>query len=215
MSIGSLVRAALGPAEPAIGRAYRRAFFDFAAFSATLAGWAKPERILDVGCGDGLSTRQLAIAFPFAQLVGIDVAPAVGKLFDGDRSRVSFRSESVDAFVSAHPASFDMVVLADVLHHVPPSGREALLRRACGALREGGLLVVKDWERRTNLAHLFAWFSDRFITGSPVWFETAAGLRALVERSAGAVEREVRLPPWRNNLALLIRPRAPEAAAGR
>lgn len=206
MSVGSLVRAALGPAEPWVARLYRRAFIDFGAFSSTLAGWTSASRILDIGCGDGLSTQHLASAFPDATLTGIDIAPAVGKLFTGDRSRVSFHSESLDSFVARQPRSFDLVVLADVLHHVPGAEREALLRRAAEALREGGKLVVKDWERRPNLVHFLAWFSDRFITGAQVWFETAAGLRALAERSAGAVEREVRLPPWRNNIAFLIRP---------
>ena len=68
--------------------------------------------------------------------------------------------------------------------------------------------TTKDWERRRNLPHLIAWLSDRFVTGSQVWFESARTLRELASSALGApVEDELRFPPWRNNVAFLIHPR--------
>lgn len=207
MSIGRLVRALLGPAEPAVGRLYRGAFFDLAEFADTLRGWTDAAEILEVGCGDGLATEHLRRAFPAAAITGIDVQKDIGRLFEGPRERVTFLSEDLEAFVARKRGAFDLVVVCDVLHHVPPPERAALLRRASEALRVGGALVVKDWERRPNLAHLLAWVSDRFITGDRVTFETAEGLRTSLTDALGvAPEREATFRPWRNNLAFLMRP---------
>ena len=38
---------------------------------------AEPLRILDIGCGSGIATRELAKRFPSAHVVGVDLAPPV------------------------------------------------------------------------------------------------------------------------------------------
>jgi 2-polyprenyl-6-hydroxyphenyl methylase/3-demethylubiquinone-9 3-methyltransferase len=188
---------------------YRGAFFNLRSFASAVREWTDAGAILEVGCGDGLATEQLRAVFPSAAITGIDIQPSVGKLFRGDRARVTFLAATLDDFVSRNPRGFDLVVICDVLHHVPPPDRPELLRRAATALRHGGALVLKDWERRTNLPHLLAWLSDRFVTGSQVWFETAGALRTAASSALGApVERELRFPPWRNNVAFFIRPRS-------
>jgi 2-polyprenyl-3-methyl-5-hydroxy-6-metoxy-1,4-benzoquinol methylase len=208
VSIGQRVRALFGPAEPAVARIYRELFFDLTAFADEVRRWTDADSILEVGCGDGLATEQLRRVFPKAAITGIDIQVAVGRLFRGSRAGVTFRAETLDGFVARHPASFDLVVICDVLHHVPPPERSALLRRAAEALRPGGALVLKEWERRASLPHLFAWISDRFITGAEVRFETAQGLRSLAAETLGdGFEREMRIRPWSNNLALFMRPR--------
>ncbi len=207
-TIGQRVRALLGPAEPAVGRMYRGAFFSLRSFASAVRAWTDAGTILEVGCGDGLATEQLRAAFPGAAITGIDIQPAVGKLFRGDRAGVTFLTATLEEFVARSSFGFDLVVICDVLHHVPPADRPDLLRRAASALRPGGALVLKDWERRRNLPHLIAWISDRFVTGAQVWFESARTLRELVSSALGApVEDELRFPPWRNNVAFLIRPR--------
>ncbi|HZR08941.1 MAG TPA: class I SAM-dependent methyltransferase [Myxococcales bacterium] len=207
MPVGQRVRALLGPAEPAIGRLYRGAFFDLGAFADTVRRWTDAKDILEVGCGDGLATEHLRRAFPDASITGIDIQDDVGRLFSGSREGITFRTEELDTLVARSPNSFDLVVICDVLHHVAPPARPALLRSASRALRPGGALVVKDWERRKNVAHLLAWLSDRYITGASVWFETADGLRAAVVEALGVeVQDEARFRPWRNNLAFFMRP---------
>jgi 2-polyprenyl-3-methyl-5-hydroxy-6-metoxy-1,4-benzoquinol methylase len=207
VTIGQRVRALFGPAEPAVARIYRGLFFDLVAFADEVRRWTDASSILEVGCGDGLATEQLRRAFPKAAITGIDIQPAVGRLFRGDRAGVTFLAEKLDPFVARHRGSFDLVVICDVLHHVRVPERSVLLRRAAEALRPAGALVLKEWERRANLPHLVAWFSDRFITGDRVRFETAGALRDLAMQAlGGSVERELRIAPWRNNLAFFMRP---------
>ena len=109
-------------------------------------------------------------------------------------------------FAAANPESFDLVLLCDVMHHVPWEMHEGLLRDAGTALRPGGRLVLKDWERRPNLIHLLGYLSDRCITGDRVRYGTADDFRKLLGRvfGPGSIGREQRLPPWPNNLAFLV-----------
>ena len=99
MSLGSIARRAFGPAEPAVARIYRDVFFDGASFGRLLRAWIdlpSPETILEVGCGEGQMMEILAEAFPGARLLGVDIHPAVGRLFRGDRSRVEFRRSRLE-----------------------------------------------------------------------------------------------------------------------
>jgi 2-polyprenyl-6-hydroxyphenyl methylase/3-demethylubiquinone-9 3-methyltransferase len=189
-----------------VGRFYRALFFDVHAFAEALRAWTAAASILEIGCGDGLVTEELRRVFPQAEIVGIDVRPQLGTLFRGDRAGVTFISGDVSGFARRNRSRFDLAVISDVLHHVEPDARADLLRGAALALGARGGLAIKEWERRTNLAHLFAWVSDRFITGDRVRFESAKSWRALAAAVLdGHVEQEVRFPPWRNNLGLFIR----------
>ena len=206
MPIGLAVRRLLGPLEASVGRLYRDRFFDVRSFADALRSWIDARSILEIGCGDGLVTEELRRAFPGAEITGIDVRQRIGTLFRGDRAGVTFVSGDIASFARRNRSRFDLAVISDVLHHVAPQARPDLLRSAAAALCAGGGLGLKEWERRLNLPHLFAWLSDRFITGDRVRFETAESWRALaVAALEGIVEREVRFPPWRNNVGLFIR----------
>jgi 2-polyprenyl-6-hydroxyphenyl methylase/3-demethylubiquinone-9 3-methyltransferase len=207
MSLGSFLRSALGRFERPVSEWSRAAFFDVDAFVAELRSWSDPATILEIGCGHGHVTEALARGFPVATITGIDVAPCPGRLFAGDRRRVEFRRQRADELAREQAASFDLVVLSDVLHHVAGGERAALLAAAFDALAPRGRLALKDWERSMTPVHLLAFLSDRFVTGDRVRFVTVAELERLVceVASAAVVERRVRLPPWRNNFALLVR----------
>ena len=207
MSLGSTLRRALGPLERPISEWSRAAFFDVGAFAAELRSWCDPATILEIGCGHGHMTEALSGAFRSARITGIDVAPDPGRLFAGDRHRVEFRQQRADDFARERGAAFDLVVLSDVLHHVPPDERRELLAAAVRALARPGRLALKEWESSRTPVHLLAFLSDRVVTGDRVRFLTAAGLEDLVREAVAAavVERMVRLPPWRNNFALFVR----------
>jgi SAM-dependent methyltransferase len=104
-------------------------------------------RVLDVGCGDGLLSAQLAQA-GVRHVVGLDLDAAV---LDRARARHGDRViEWVRGDVFAVPfehGSFDAVVAAATLHHV--DAEEGLLRFA-DLVRPGGVVAVlglaaNDW----------------------------------------------------------------------
>ena len=106
-------------------------------------------RILDVGCGDGLLASLLQQDKPNTSITGIDVMvrPATHipvELFDG-------RS------IPFADASFDAVILVDVLHHT--DAPMSLLREAARVAREA--LVIKDHTKNGIAAEATLRFMDR------------------------------------------------------
>ena len=207
MSLGTLIRRAFGPFEPRVAAGYRAAFLNLEAVAAAAAAWTAATRILEVGCGEGALANHLGARYPHADYVGIDVTERVGRLFTGDRARANFHQETVGELVAREAGSFDLVVICDVLHHVLPGERAALLKAAVSALAPGGAIIIKEWEHRPTPIHLAAWVSDNILSASPAWFWTGEELRTALTTAAplARLEREVRLRPWANNLALMAR----------
>src|SRR5581483_479607 len=101
-----------------------------------LLGETFDEPILDYGCGIGLLTQELAARY--SQVDGFD--PSHESIREA-RSRVPRAAFYEDA--GAIPADrYALVVLAGVLHHVPPLQREAVTRLAASKLRVLGQLVA-------------------------------------------------------------------------
>jgi SAM-dependent methyltransferase len=99
------------------------------------------DRVLDLGCGPG----DLLAHLPDCDYVGVDLDPnyvAAAKARYGDRG--SFRCEPAEAVAEFEPASFDLVVMTGLLHHLDDAQAAAVLRVARTALRPGGRLVTLD-----------------------------------------------------------------------
>ncbi len=210
MSIGRSVRARLGRFEAPVSDLYRRQFIDLDACAQSLSGIVHATSILEVGCGDGQMASRLLVAFPDARYAGIDVAPEVGHLYEGDPGRATFRSIDSRSYARATDERFDLVVVVDVLHHVPPEGRGELLDDVRALTTPGGHFALKDWVRSRSIAHLAAWSSDRLITGDRVSYFDTGELEALVpSRYPGdRLVATIRVPPRHNNL-MLVYERAP------
>ena len=95
-------------------------------------------KLLDYGCGVGLLSRHLKERFPLAQVDGFD--PSEESLSQLD---ASLRSQGVFTSKSEELANaYATIVLANVLHHVNPVERQALIRQVKMRLAPGGRLVV-------------------------------------------------------------------------
>jgi 2-polyprenyl-3-methyl-5-hydroxy-6-metoxy-1,4-benzoquinol methylase len=105
-------------------------------------------RVLDVGCGEGMLTRELA--GPARSVLGVDLDPSSIELARATTSEANV--EFLCADVLQHPfepASFDAVVSVATLHHL---GTEAGLLRLRELVRPGGVLGIvglasSEWPR--------------------------------------------------------------------
>ena len=95
----------------------------------------------------GALTERLSLVYPKARITGIDITPKVGRLYCGDRERVTFNQQTIHDLVAGNPASFDLILISDVIHHVPWELHEQLLTDAAKGLEPGGRFVLKDWEK--------------------------------------------------------------------
>lgn len=101
--------------------------------------------ILDYGCGIGVVARQLAIHLPKAEVSGFDVSPEsirVAKRSSAERERAPSGQPTFFSDRNGLREFYDIVVLANVLHHVMPPERAGLLREIARRLRPGGRIVM-------------------------------------------------------------------------
>ncbi len=101
------------------------------------------KRLVDVGCGTGLLLEGLASTRPEAELLGIDLVPAMLAVA---RRRIGDAAWLVRADAAMLPlpgASVDVLTSVSMLHCLPDAEQAvAGFRRV---LRPGGRLVVIDW----------------------------------------------------------------------
>jgi trans-aconitate methyltransferase len=121
---------------------------DYAANSAVQLAWAREligrlglrggEHILDVGCGDGKVTAELAQAVPRGSVTGLDASAAMIAYAREKFPTLEFHQ--MDARRIQLPRPFDLVFSNAALHWV--DDHAAFLRGAADVLRPGGRLVV-------------------------------------------------------------------------
>ncbi len=127
---------------------------EYAANSAVQQSWAREliaklnprgdERILDVGCGDGKVTAEIARAVPQGSVLGVDASPEMiafaQKTFPAPKNRgLKFRICDARKLV-ALKGQFDILFSNAALHWV--DDHEAILHGAAAVLKTGGRLVI-------------------------------------------------------------------------
>jgi hypothetical protein len=195
-SIGSAVRRLLGVAQARrVGRWYRGIFVDLAREAAALsAAIPRDAHLLDVGGGDGEPLNDLLASRPDLRVTTLDAAASVGQWIDARfAARVTrLPRTSLAAYLAQGGADLDVILIADVLHHVPDGARAEFLGSLKVLLQRRPELriIVKDVEPGYWRARLGYW-SDRYITGdsnvSPI---SRDNLGTLIEAVLGPLRCE-------------------------
>lgn len=220
MTPGVLARRLLGDRWFAsVVEVYRSVFVDLDEVARCLPALPAETEILDLGGGDGALAERILRQQPGLRISIVDPGPRVGLCLRGARRRRArlLASTSLREYGARGLPRPDLVLLADVLHHVPVAERATLLRDLRAVL--GGpppLLLVKEvapwgWRARIGL------ISDRYVTGdrhvallvpSEVEALVAEVFPELAARPTPLLDRD---PP---NYALLFAP-APPREEGR
>ena len=162
MGIGPRVRRLLGRLERPAAELYRSVFVDLDSFVASIRSEVDtPPRILEIGCGEGCIIERLAHTFRDASITGIDISAQPGRLCTVKEPRIRFLETTAAQMAAAEPASYPLVIIGDVLHHVPRTEREGLLKHAAMLLAPGGVLIFKEWVRQRTLAYLMGYCADK------------------------------------------------------
>ena len=110
-----------------------------------LCGTSVPTSILDIGCGVGLLTEMLGQAFPGSRVMGLDLSPQSVEQAASRCAKwpnVTFRAYA-GTRLPVGIEGVDLVILANVLHHVDPKNRQAFLAEVVRpALQPGARVVV-------------------------------------------------------------------------
>ena len=145
-------------------------------------------RVLDVGCGPGTITADLAARVPDGQVTGIDAAADVLALARQEaerRGQGNVRFEAGDVYHLGYgDGTFDVVHAHQVLQHLSdPVAALAEMRRVC---RPGGLVAVRDSDYGG-----FFWFPD-----DPGLTEWQALYRNVARALGGEPDAGRRLLSW-------------------
>jgi SAM-dependent methyltransferase len=165
---------------------------------------AKPGmKLLDVGCGP-------ASLFPYLPPVdytGIDLNPKhieYSKSIYGSRAR--FLAGDVVQDLPGEEASFDLVIVSALLHHLDDAQARSLLERLCRLVKPGGRMVTFDnvWLESQNVV---AWLLNKLDSGLNVRSEN--GYRRLVEglpvSLEGSVYRDLLRIPYDHFAMVMIK----------
>ncbi len=123
-------------------------------------GELEGKKILEVGAG--LAELSVAFALRGAHVVASDLShgmlTAAGSLARGHDVTL-FRVQAMGEFLPFANGSFDVVILANVLHHVEDCG--AVLREVQRVLKEGGTMVSMDPLLYNPLIRVYRRMADR------------------------------------------------------
>ena len=161
------------------------------------------ERILDVGCGTGISTRWLAGGG--TEITGVDRDP--GLLAAAREKLPTARFVESDARRLPFPdGSFDLVVAVTLLCFLDMAGRTEVVEELVRVTRPGGRVVVGE------LARYSAWALERRARGwlgSSTWRNThfftsreIAGLMVRAGAARPASRHALYLPPFDHPVVL-------------
>lgn len=121
------------------------------------------ERLLDLGCGDGILGRTVMAEYPKAAGVFLDFSEhmiaAAGKKADVGRATFVTQDLGAKTWVQsvADHAPFDLVLSGLAIHHLPDERKKELYREIFDSLKPGGLFL--------NLEHVApqsAWAQETF-----------------------------------------------------
>lgn len=148
------------------------------------------QEVLDLGCGTGTLTVQIARAFPGVIVTGIDADPEALAIARAKAVREVTPVTFTRGFAQHLPFDserFDTVVSSLFFHHLTRTDKKGALAEAGRVLKPGGEFHVADWGKPANLLMHAAFLTVRLLDG----FETTAesvsdGLLELM-RTAGFV----------------------------
>jgi hypothetical protein len=196
MALGPSIRRLLGPRlARRAGEYYRAIYVDLTKVAAELATVIpRNAHLLDAGGGDGQPLNHLLSLRPDLTITTLDPAPVVGQWIESryDGQVKLLPRTSLAEFVAAPHTPVNVILIADVIHHIPKSARRKFIDSAGILLdRVPDLrIIVKDVEPGHWRALLGFW-SDRHITGDQnVSLISRDDVTRLFEEILGPLHRE-------------------------
>ena len=155
-------------------------------------------RVLDLGCGPGVSAFVLAERLPDATVSGIDIARKMISRAETHHREQFAHLDNVEFAVADatelpfESGTFDLAVGHSFLYLVPD--RQAVLREVRRVMAPGGSLVLMEPNREGSLREAATRSFGRDLSGAATWdslrFRTSMVLWRMVSGNVGRLEPE-------------------------
>ncbi len=116
--------------------------------------------IYDLGCGTGLFAHMLRLGSDKRRIFATDLSEKrieIARKTAPPSSQLTFEAKNA---LEADLSNADCITIVDLLHHMPYPLQDELLRKAAGALPPGGILVLKDLDKRPLWKYWFHYMQD-------------------------------------------------------
>ena len=141
---------------------------------------------LDLACGTGILTREIAEKFPSAEIVGVDITKSyldVAKKNSNSFDNISFILDDAEEFKL--DSKFDCITASYLPKYCDP---EVLVKNCVAHIKPGGKIIFHDFTYPKNLVIKLLWnfffiffrLAGYFI---PSWKDALIGLPKLIRRT--------------------------------
>lgn len=157
-------------------------------------------RCLDLACGTGSFTADVARAFPRMKLQALDLSPAYAA--HASRALAAQGVPVIHGLAEAQPfadGSLDRVVCVYLFHELPPRVRLAVMAEVARVLKPGGVFVLADSLRTGDNPDL-----DRMLDAFPFGFHEPF-FTSWLTTDLDALARDAGLMPGASRQAFLTR----------
>ncbi len=150
------------------------------------------ERVLDLGCGNGKVTAQIAARVPDGSVVGVDASAEMIAFAHEHFARPNLRFETCNIRQLAYHEEFDLVVSFNALHWIPD--QEIALRAIRSAMKPDAVaqlrlvpdgerksleMVLEDTRKSARWAQYYDDFRDPYLHMQPQQYAELANLSGL------------------------------------
>ena len=162
-------------------------------------------RVLDLGCGTGTLTIELAERYPEVDLHGLDGDPEALAIARRKARRLGAEITFHEGFAQElrfPPGHFDTVVSSLVFHHLSTDVKRRALERIADVLVPGGRLLLVDWGRPHGPGMRAAFVAVQLLDGFATTRDNVRGRLPDLMAEAGLVGVR-RVERWRAPLGTI------------
>ncbi|HZP23522.1 MAG TPA: class I SAM-dependent methyltransferase [Terriglobales bacterium] len=160
------------------------------------------ERVLDLGCGNGKITAEIAARLPQGSVLGVDFSAEMIAFAAGHYARPNLRFQAADIRSLSFHAEFDLVVSFNALHWIPE--QDQALRSIRAAMKSGAIArlrlvprgerksledVIEETRLSERWSRYFQNFHDPYLHLSPEEYAALAERNGLRVRSLSTEDR--------------------------
>ena len=149
----------------------------------------KEGKILDIGCGNGLFCHYMQLTSEKRTIIGVDNDEnriKTARITANNNPGLQFHHGDANA---TDLGGIQIITLIDLLHHMPFEAQEKLLADIYDNLKDQGVLIVKDLQKKPTWKYVLHYIHDSLsYKGKKLYFRSNGDMTSLLERLGFQVE---------------------------